>query len=379
MGCAIAPLAGFSCGGIIAFIQVIAVLIHVGILFLCLRAGKVGWAVGGALVAGLAGLWLHGAIENRRAADAKYASGRAFEKLCYEEAFDSIATKGGPTDHLEVVEAQPSPEGAWSSNLFFHKSKDHRDWGFAALQPSEAAHNLRLTLSAERPDLGSSFPVYGELLQVTRIGTGEVIAARKNFVTGMDFSRGLSCLGRGWYDENDKFLRRIFGPRDLKYYGVEDTSVESYTKGQLSDVQTGTFKVAPMQVVPVLVKGEPRTALTRYSLVYDARVTLPDGRSILLIQIGGGNNFAPIQFLFDLRSDKDEEVERLYVQIPPGIDWSHGWGFDGDVKLSNGKLVFSLLGDKVPSSEKYYEGMNSGTYRQRVGIVAQIPVRWLSP
>lgn len=75
------------------------------------------------------------------------------------------------------------------------------------------------------------------------------------------------------------------------------------------------------------------------------------------------------------RKATGEELPNTLAQIPPGVDWKDGWGFENaDVDASPSKLTFSIHGGKAKdlSAPSMY---NQGRHHQRVVLEASLPVR----
>ncbi|HVE53736.1 MAG TPA: hypothetical protein VNB23_10190 [Ramlibacter sp.] len=216
---------------------------------------------------------------------------------------------------------------------------------------------------------------------------GKVLAERVDVLMGPDFNRANLCLASDWYKDNAAFLETVLGPR--------------YIDGP-TDMWQSRFRQQPVKarlVATDAVDKALRTSSTREIVPGDydyngRRIRLPGGefkmllygnaepvpilavleqedRYVFLMLPNADLRDRPLRVILVQERKKDgTEIASTYVQVPPGLDWRGGWGFDrGETRWSQRKLQFALYGNKAEG--KAYDA--AGRYRTRYAYEATLP------
>lgn len=104
-----------------------------------------------------------------------------------------------------------------------------------------------------------------------------------------------------------------------------------------------------------------------------ATVARGDRLFFVMLPHGSLRNRPARQLLIHQRMRTGEEVSNTFIQVPPGVHWQDGWGFDkNDVSLVGGKMTFSIYGEKVRASSTPAHN-NRGRYRKRYVFEVALP------
>jgi hypothetical protein len=406
LGCGVAALAGFSCDWIANAVLALYALFAIAILFVVAKFSKPGRLVRNEVI-GLAVfvspfIWAH--FKEAERLDLVRAQWQEAQALCYERALERVWR---PARNLTVLVVSPPSaiRDVYGTELFYGSSSPDR-WTARktvrniAHERVDGAYELRYTYLPETREVGGAPVTFrGVHQQVFDLGNKELIAERINFQWGNNFLRGGYCLPSGgltgWYDGNDEFLDRVVGNKYEAPGGKETQrrgTPKSFAKATLIGQDNVNVTLANQDLKPegtkdVVVGGiayeynyyhnPPRVqvgaipAIVGYMRNGIAPANLmsmtetADGYMVVALPDGGVRNRPPLSVLFVFLSKEVEERGRVYAQIPPGIQWTDGWGFDAkDVVLSEKTIRFSIYGAKKRTG-KYSDQGNEGQYLKR--------------
>jgi len=319
-----------------------------------------------------------------------------FEHLCYEQAYERIGARPQMLNEL-VVTPEKGPSGAYGFDLFFGSSRP-RTWGSvpvvaATAAGAEGAVELRYTyLPQKYEELGRETVIHGVKIEVRDLSDGSVLAERLNFLWGNDFNRGAECLGASWYHDNQAFVERVIGPQSKEFRVAEGHGrrQQQFTKASLVRSEPVDKELRDSSDAEALPPGSKYDYNNRTIHLQDGEfkmlgygnaepipivATVSQGDRILFVLLPQGflRNRPARQLLIHQRTRSGEELSNTFVQVPPGVHWQDGWGFDKeDVNVAAGKLTFSMYGEKVRSSSAPAHD-NRGRYRRRYVFEAALP------
>jgi hypothetical protein len=234
--------------------------------------------------------------------------------------------------------------------------------------------------------------IHGVKIEVRDLSNGLVLAERLNFLWGNDFNRGAECLGSAWYQDNQAFVERVIGPQSKEFRVAEGQGrrQQRFVKASLVRSESVDKELTNSSDADALPPGSKydynnRTIHLRGGafrmLGYGnaepipivATVSHEDRVLFLMLPHGFLRNRPARLLLIHQRKPTGEELSNTFVQLPPGVQWQGGWGFDKeDVSLAAGKLGFAIYGERVRSgSEPTHD--NRGRYRRRYVFEAALP------
>lgn len=402
MGCAVAPLAGLDCNYIVIAVRLVYVLLALGILGLVLRLSSRETRPRRLLIALAIVLvppvYLYASSSkeaDQRAATFHGASAR-FEQVCFERAHETIYAQARLMREL-VLTPERGPTGAYGFDLFYGSYRP-KTWGSAPITleasgSQEGVFELRYSYLPDKfIERGTEVTFHGMKMEVVDRASGVVLAERLDYLWGGDFNRGSQCLGSSWYADNNAFAERVLGPQSLDY-----KVAGGHGRRQQRITQATLTKVEPVD--KVLGSDNPRDALPPDSdydynnrtirlkdgafkmLGYGNAEPIPivatvsrDGEVTFFMLPQGWVRSRPLRLLLvHQRKSTGEELRNTFVQVPPGVDWSDGWGFDkADVSVSPSKVSFSIYGAKVTDAS-IPTMYNQGRYRKRFVFEAPLP------
>jgi hypothetical protein len=335
-----------------------------------------------------------------------------FQTLCYEKSLERIHR---PAHGLTLLVVSPPSEikDDQGVELFYGPSAPNRWTARKTVWDVpqslvDGAYELRNTYLPETREVSGSTLVFrGVHQQIFDLSKNELIAERINFQWGTNFYRSGYCLSSegltGWYDGNDEFLDRVVGnkyeapsgkttqkSRTPKVFakatllGQENVNVtlanqDLRPEGTRDVIVSGvayeySYYHKPPRVqagaVPAIV-GYMRNGIAPANLM--SMTETADGYVVVALPDGGVRNRPPLSVLFVFLSKDVEELGRVYAQIPPGIQWTDGWGFDAkDVAISEKTIRFAIYGAKKRTGE-YSDQKNEGQYAKRYTLSVRRP------
>lgn len=323
--------------------------------------------------------------------------------VCYSYAHESIYRT--VRDVRALLTSMPSPiRSRWGGDVFFSNAGPPKSWGGMPTQTfgyggsTDRAYELRYTYTPiERYVLGKKVIFHGVNQQIFDFSTNELMAERSNYIFGGDFNRGRSCLGASWYGGNDSFAERVLGPRYLDQKTGKrqpDRKPETYVKSRLVKIENietrGATTVRSVDALPVGSEYDYNHRTIRlpagsfYMPSYRNQepipivetIEMPEHYVFVMLPDGWMRSESIRQLLFMYRTKTGELVKSLFVQIPPGYDWTNGWGINpGDIDITDAQITFRLLGKKKVVSEFGYPTRNRGEYFKRYTYVVDLQTR----
>lgn len=403
MGCGVAPLVGINCNDINLIWQMIVIAAGFVVLVIVLKKSSRSRVVPNGLIAAVVltspFVWTY--LSDKREMRVVRAMHDEFSLICYQQSKEEI--RSVPTRMSSLILSPPSGvEGEWGFELFFGRTGPKREWAGIPIATSvperqedrKGMYELRYThLPQHRVVSGQEMMVHGVLQQVIDLAKNQVIAERQNFIWGRDFNRSAFCLGSRWFEDNDDFAERVLGSRYLDSKTGKPRSPSKPTQyiraiqegTEVTDVTTRTYQ--DKEMMPVggsyddwnrkihLPNGAFHMLTYRGDTIMPIVATLErgDGYVFVLLPEGGLRNWPVRKLLFDFRSKTGEQIGKVYVQVPPGVDWTSGWGFDPkDVHITENRITFWLLGKRVRNTDKYGDSNNGGQYAMRYRYVAEM-------
>ncbi len=323
----------------------------------------------------------------------RHESQVAFERLCYERASEEIIRTSRAVKDL-IMLPERGPKGAYEFDLFYGASRPKR-WGssFVSMESSAkeaGAYEVRHTYLPEMRSIwGTDIVFHGVRIDIYDRTSGQLMGTRTNFQWGMDFNRGQVCLGSDWFDDNQSFIERVIGPRYLELAEAEylRRMNRRFERARLEAVDEVDVAIPYLTTEALLPAGSKfdynnRTIwlpngsfrMMTFSgaepIPIVATVVLDSQYVFAMLPQGFMQNRPPRQMMFNYRTSAGEHLRDVIALIPPGIDWSPGWGIDPkDIRVEQSRIVFKLLGDKVSGASA---GRNDGTYRKKYTLVLDL-------
>ncbi len=217
-----------------------------------------------------------------------------------------------------------------------------------------------------------------------------VLAERLDYLWGEDFNRGAQCLGSSWFDDNTAFAERVLGPKALQSRLAEGRGSRQHriVKAVLvktEDVDRTLGGDNQQDALPpgsqydynnrtIRLKGGSFRMLgygNDEPIPIVATTSQEQEVSFFMLPQGWLRNHPIRLLLINTRMETGEELRNTFVQVPPGVNWQNGWGFDkADVSTSLSKVSFAIYGEKDKSTRAFY---NQGRYRKRYVFEAPWP------
>lgn len=403
MGCGVAALAGLSCDwiayAILTAYGFLAILVLVLIGKLSDKRNLFRNRIIGTGIILSPFVWGH--FSGARELTIIRAQLQEFQEICYENAHETIHRT---TQDLKTLVLSPPSNITYAPNreLFFGGIRPDK-WAGREIVTSPdtrtgaGVYELRYThLPIEREIKGTPTVFHGVHIQIFDREKNEMIAERLNYLWGA----GVYCLGTqelfGWFEGNLDFANRVLGdryPRRARgqerhvkaiLVGKEDVDVvlkpdaiETKPSGGAWVAVDGTYYILEDQLnrdnkdqvgwnprIANYLKGAPHSFISM--------APRKGGYIVMALPHGPVRNRPPLSILFVLLSNEVEEIQRIYVQIPPGIEWTNGWGIDPvDLAASDQTLSFKLYGQKKRVGE-YSDQKNEGRYYKRYAYRVEV-------
>jgi len=321
----------------------------------------------------------------------------ALSELCYQSAGEVVETKATNVNAL-YFSPRSNVVGDWSFELFYGVNEPKK-WGAASvhtstpeinLNRSTGAYEIRYThIPIERKTGDKVLTFHGVRQEVLELSSGKVIAHRENYIWGHDFNRSTFCLGANWYSGNEAFLERVLGPK----YAERSHSLppEHYIKARLvtakeSKVTLENYWYQQEKALPpgskydynnrTITLPDGKFYMPSYwnaePISYVATVIQPERYVFVMLPDGHSQNWPLRQLLLSYRDKQGNAIQNIYVQIPPVVDWSNGWGMQpNDVIVEDDRVEFSIYGKKIRTGE-YSDQSNAGQYLKTYTFGASI-------
>lgn len=321
----------------------------------------------------------------------------ALSELCYQSAGEFIETKAINVNAL-YFSPRSNVVGDWGFELFYGVNEPKK-WGEVIVHTSTpeiksnrspGAYEIRYThIPIERKTRDKVLAFHGVRQEVLELSSGKVIAHRENYIWGSDFNRSTFCLGADWYSGNEAFLERVLGPR----YAEHPRSLlpELYIKAKLLTAKESKVKLENYwyQQEKALPPGSKYDYNNRTITLPDGKFYMPSYRNnepisyaatviqaerYVFVMLPGGHsqNWPLRQLLLSYRDKQGNAIQNIYIQIPPVVDWSNGWGMrPSDVVVEEDQVEFSIYGKKIRTGE-HSDQNNAGQYLYKYTFTASI-------
>lgn len=314
-----------------------------------------------------------------------------FHELCYGEAHERIFEK---PHHARTIIMNPAsgPRGGYGFDLFYGGARPST-WGSMPVLPAgspatDGSIEVRYTDEPVKFGRGEQeVLIHRVRIEVIEPFLGKVLAERVDFLMGSDFNRANQCLASTWYKDNDAFLERVLGARYTS--GLRNPW---QTSGRRQSVQARLVSTEDVDktlktpsthdIVPGVYDYGKRTIRLPggafQMLLYRNAEPVPiiavleqEDRYVFLMLPHGELSNWPLRVLLVQERKKDgEEIASTFVQIPPGLDWRDGWGFErAEARWSQRKLQFTLYGNKAEGEAH----LGSGRYGTRYAYEVALP------
>jgi len=317
-------------------------------------------------------------------------------EICYQSASEVVDTKAINVNTL-YFSPRSSVVGDWGFELFYGTNGPPKKWGTVSAHSSTpdikssrspGAYEIRYTHTPIERKIGEKvLTFHGVRQEIIELLSEKVIAHRENYIWGRDFNRSTFCLGANWYSGNEEFLERVLGPRytdrplslpperyiKAKLLTAKDSKVtlENYWYQQKNALPPGSkydFNKRTITLpdgkfyMPTYWNAEP--------IRYLATVIQPD-RYVFVMHPGGHSQNWPLrQLLLSYRDKQGNAIQNIYIQIPPVVDWSNGWGMHpNDLIVKDDRVEFSIYGKKIRTAG-YSDRSNAGQYLQKYTFIA---------
>jgi hypothetical protein len=323
----------------------------------------------------------------------------ALSDLCYRSAGEVIGRKASDVNTLYF--SPPSAvKGDWDFELFYGTVDLPRTWGGIAVQMSfpevqkvrsPGSYEVRYTsLPVQKKIRGTLVTFHGVRQEVVELASGDVIARRENYMWGEDFNRSSLCLGADWYAGNDGFLERVLGARYKERPRVP--TPERYVKATLVAAVDETVELKDdwyqqKNALPpgssydynsrsITLAGGGRFYMPQFwtnePIPYAGTIVAADHYVFIMLPNGSWQNWPLRQILLAYRDRQGVARKFVYVQIPPVVDWSNGWGMRAaDVTVAQDRVQLSIYGKKVRTGE-FSDQSNAGRYHRRYTFTAAL-------